>query len=197
MITSRREIGGGDQSTTSESLSRGCWMEKTIGTDEPTHHQIWKSLHTNRGLQFLGKWVTTVHSVTGKLVNHGQSGQNLRTIVLSSDSEFRIQRKAIREAGCPKSKSKVFQSTWYISITQKREYVARGTIQSGQRREYGHWAARAFTWWRDKNSTRLRAGQVVSISSERRDLNRKSPRNFVHCTAGTQREGDGHGGEEK
>ncbi|KAI6094418.1 hypothetical protein F5141DRAFT_1069617 [Pisolithus sp. B1] len=101
-------------------------------------------------------------------------GKNLRTIVLSSDSELRIQRKAIREAGCPKSKSKVFQSTWYISITQKREYVARGAIQSGQRREYGHWAARAFTWWRDKNSTRLRAGQVVSISSERRDLNRKS-----------------------
>ncbi|KAI6162796.1 hypothetical protein EDD17DRAFT_1507671 [Pisolithus thermaeus] len=57
--------------------------------------------------------------------------------------------------------------------------------------------SRAFTWWCDKNSTRLWAGQVVSISSERRDLNRKSPRNFIHCTAGTQCEGDGHGGEEK
>ncbi|KAI6096670.1 hypothetical protein EV401DRAFT_1895708 [Pisolithus croceorrhizus] len=34
--------------------------------------------------------------------------------------------KTIREAGCPKSKPKIFQSTWYISIMQKGEYVGWG-----------------------------------------------------------------------
>ncbi|KAI6111140.1 hypothetical protein F5141DRAFT_1063496 [Pisolithus sp. B1] len=48
---------------------------------------------------------------------------------------------------------------------QKREYVARGAIQSGQRREYSHWAGPSLGG-SDKNSTRLWAGQVVSISSE-------------------------------
>ncbi|KAI6103277.1 hypothetical protein EV401DRAFT_1893655 [Pisolithus croceorrhizus] len=43
-----------------------------------------------------------------------------------ADGSARLQRKTIHEAGCPKSKPKIFQSTWYISIMQKGEYVGWG-----------------------------------------------------------------------
>ncbi|KAI6112755.1 hypothetical protein F5141DRAFT_1063110 [Pisolithus sp. B1] len=82
-----------------------------------------------------------MHSVTGKLISHSHSGQNLHTIVLSSASELRTRRvrsltlKTICGAGCPKLKPP--------------EYLV----------------LRVFTWWHDKNSTRLQAGQVVSTSS--------------------------------
>ncbi|KAI6096455.1 hypothetical protein F5141DRAFT_1067697 [Pisolithus sp. B1] len=63
-------------------------------------------------------------SIFGKVGNHLHS--------VSSALELRTQRmrpltlKTIREAGCPKSKPKIFQSTWYISIMQKGEYMGWG-----------------------------------------------------------------------
>ncbi|KAI6112808.1 hypothetical protein F5141DRAFT_1063152 [Pisolithus sp. B1] len=134
-----------------------------------------------------------MHTVTGKLISHGHSGRNLRTIGLASNSEFRIQRvleiesPLVHFGTVPSVVESLLRPVAAYSLFQQR---VRSLTLTRQVQEL--FSGKASIWTPqieaqdipeylvykhntiERNSTRLRAGQVASTSSEQRELSCKS-----------------------
>ncbi|KAI6094417.1 hypothetical protein F5141DRAFT_1067772, partial [Pisolithus sp. B1] len=114
-----------EETANEEEMKRSSWFDSRVRVEPKVERRLvagkLSSVH-----------VVQIEKEMGELLDE----ENDRKRCANSSSELEVPahkwrssifgKKTIREAGCPKSKPKIFQSTWYISIMQKGEYVGRG-----------------------------------------------------------------------